>query len=137
MKDLRDTLIAAVLRRQALLDAMAALRRQWRPCERTLHLEEDERKPCWKDDRPGLEIEYFDGFRWAPFKRGSPEYAEHIRENWCPACRANEPLVAEYYRLRRSKGGLASTVAQLARRVAAQRQAESKSCPMCHEHEDE
>lgn len=118
-------LVDAALRRQRHLDAMAAVRKTWEGCER-IGLDSAERNdgggPCWLD-RP---VKQLDGMGTGEYancyeesKPGGFMHAEYIAEHWCPSCQRNEPKVRKYYQMAKSKGGLASTVARLARRLDA------------------
>ena len=151
MNDLEAMLIAAVLRQRALLDRLRELKAARERCEAMVEAwragrnvrGDNEMGPCWKLLPPFGMVDQYDQSVEQPFPRGSAIRAEFVREHWCPSCQRNEPKVAEYYRLLRRKGALASTVARLARRVAEQRDRKENppSCPLCglereHSHGD-
>lgn len=112
-------LIDAALRLQEHRDKIAALRKQWRRCERIAYydddpddsrikaLDPDQKDPCWKHNI-------------------DPDTGEHcpavdIPITYCPSCAANEPIVRERKRLQRQSGGILSGLIRLARKVRAER----------------
>lgn len=115
-------LVDAALRLQDHRDRIAALRSQWKRCERIAYYDDDpddettraktQTLPCWK--------EFIDP------NTGEQCKGDDLAEYYCPSCRANEPIVRERQALTRKTGGLVVAVIRLARRVRAEREAHPK-----------